>query len=325
MRQFVIRTLEAYAVGDAMGMPAEFMTRDAIVSTAGALVEGLLPESASQNHPNLPSGSVTDDTEQVMYLLGEYIRSGSVDAYATAESLLKWAEETGAAEKKYIGPSSLRALRTIKDGGDIFTAGLDGVTCGGIMRVAAAVLFKPGQSEEELVENIVNCLVPTHYTSQALEAAGAYGFALRSALHGAGMADILESAQRGASLAMKRAPYEACAASGAARIVATGPLMELKAEQVLDTLYYVWGTGLASADVCGAVFALFQYAGKDVWLAIRMGASVGGDTDTIAALAGALCAAYAGGHNIPAGTLKSVLTVNNLDFQNALDGGRWEK
>jgi len=51
-----------------------------------------------------------------------------------------------------------------------------------------------------------------------------------------------------------------------------------------------------------------------VWLALRMGASVGGDTDTIAALSGALCAAYAGGHNIPGPILEEALRVNNLDL-----------
>ncbi len=66
--------------------------------------------------------------------------------------------------------------------------------------------------------------------------------------------------------------------------------------------------------MCAAVFALFNFAKEDVWLAIQMGASVGGDTDTIAALAGALCAAYAGSHNIPSAVLEDVVSRNSLDL-----------
>ena len=45
------------------------------------------------------------------------------------------------------------------------------------------------------------------------------------------------------------------------------------------------------------------------------GASMGGDTDTIAALAGALCAAFAGRHNIPAEIQNMVLETNHLDLE----------
>ena len=49
-----------------------------------------------------------------------------------------------------------------------------------------------------------------------------------------------------------------------------------------------------------------------------MGASIGGDPDTIAALAGALSAAYALSHgqslNIPKAIVSEVLENNKLDF-----------
>ena len=56
----------------------------------------------------------------------------------------------------------------------------------------------------------------------------------------------------------------------------------------------------------------------DTWLCLRMGASVGGDTDTIAALAGTLSAATRAAmgksHNIPAEILDEVLAANSLDL-----------
>ena len=86
----------------------------------------------------------------------------------------------------------------------------------------------------------------------------------------------------------------------------------------MDFIYYVYGTTLASVDVAAAAMCIFLTAKDDVWLSIRMGASIGGDTDTIAALAGALSAAYALSHgqplNIPTAIVSEVLKNNKLDF-----------
>lgn len=315
MKERVRAVLEAFACGDALGAPTEFMTRQQIREQWGR-VSGLIDPAQSQNHANLPYASVTDDTEQNVYLLEAYAAGGSVDVYETAQRLLDWAKTTGAEEKRYIGPSSLAALRAIREGGDPYRAGLGGTTCGGIMRTPCAVLFRPRQTEDELEGNILRCLIPTHYTSTAMEAAGAYGFALRRALAGAGMAEILSAAYDGAARLAAKAPWQTCAPSCAARIaVWERRAAGLEEGELLDELYSLYGTGLPSADVCGAVFAIFLAAGKDVFRALCMAASVGGDTDTIAALAGGLCAAYAGGHNIPDDIVTAVARANKLDFE----------
>lgn len=306
---------EAFACGDALGAPTEFMTRSQIVERFGR-VEGLIDPARSQNHANLPYASVTDDTEQNVYLLRAYAASGRADVLETARALLDWAQETGAEEKKYIGPSSLQALHSIRQGGDPYRAGLSGTTCGGMMRTPCAVLFRPDQTQEELEQNILNCLIPTHYTSTALEAAGAYGFALRRALAGADRDEILAAAYEGAARLAAKAPWQTCAPSCAKRIALWEQrAAQLEEDELLDELYDIYGTGLPSADVCGAVFAIFLAAGRDVLRAVGMAASAGGDTDTIAALAGGLCAAWAGGHNIPQEVVTAVARANGLNFE----------
>jgi ADP-ribosylglycohydrolase len=87
---------------------------------------------------------------------------------------------------------------------------------------------------------------------------------------------------------------------------------------IMDTLFNLWGTGLPSCDVCGAVFAIFAYAKDDVWEAIKMAAELGGDTDTIGALVAALCAAYAKGHNIPADVVAAIREQNAALFASKL-------
>lgn len=312
----------ALAVGDAVGMPTEFMTRNAIRAQFSSLVSGLIPSEQSKNHSDLPIASVTDDTEQNLYLYRLYRAETRVDAYATASRLLSWVQETDAITKKYIGPSSLSALAAIRAGTPVEEAGRRGTTCGGIMRTPSAVLYRTHKTEQELAKDIHNCLMCTHNTSEALEAAGAYGFALRAALNSdATYKSILSASVRGGEALLALAPEIDCAPSSVARIRAMYELAVTHTpDQLLDALYAVYGTGLPSADVCGAVFAIFFSAKSDVWKAIRMGASVGGDTDTIAALAGALCCAYAGMHNIPNDIIERVF------YQNAiLHGSPWEE
>ena len=59
---------------------------------------------------------------------------------------------------------------------------------------------------------------------------------------------------------------------------------------------------------------VFLAKGKDVFGALKLCASLGGDTDTVGALTGALCAAYAGGHNIPEKLIQTVVEKNQLDL-----------
>jgi len=316
INQIIIRAvLEAIAVGDAVGMPTEFMTRQQIKEVFGQ-VNGLLPPELSLTHNNLSFAQVTDDTEQNIYLIKEYCRRGRIDVNETALCLLRWVRETDAVEKKYIGPSSLKALKLVAEGADPHKTGINGTTCGGIMRIPSAVLCTGTKSEEALIENVLSCCIPTHNTSTALEAAMAYAFAMKTAFENVSLDLVIDAALEGAAAGMEHAPYRMCAASSAERIKYLKQIMpgfQTHAE-LLDFIYNIYGTGLESEDICAAVFGIFLCAKDDVWLAIKLAASLGGDTDTVAALSGALCCAYAKRHNIPFEVLTAVADKNQLDF-----------
>lgn len=323
-RRAVLSVLEAFAVGDALGMPTEFMTRREI-SGRFDLVDRLLEPEESKNHPDLHRGQVTDDTEQVLALLDEYCQKGRIDPRETAGRLLRWMRESGALEKRYIGPSSKIALEAIGAGADPATTGQGGTTCGGVMRSPAAALFALSRGLP-LEASIRACLLATHNTQPALEAATAYAYALREALAGGDLAGIAAAAVRGCGAGISLAPYERCGASLAARIghfISIAPGFR-KPDEVLDFLYGVYGTGLESVDVASAAICIFLYAARDTWLCLRMGASLGGDTDTVAALAGALsaahCASRGEGHFIPAEILDEVVKGNGLDLQALVAG-----
>lgn len=306
--------LEAIAVGDALGMPTEFMGRREIARRFGQ-VDRLLPPAESKLHKNLPFASVTDDTEQVLWLLDWYLREG-VDAEGTARCLLKWIRETRAAERGYVGPTSLKALAAIEAGTSPLVTGKGGNTCGGLMRTPAVVLACPDADEEELARAITASCLPTHNSAAALEAAIAFGFALRAAASGSSKEGVIEAALRGAELAASAGEDDFPPPSSAARIrllVDLAPRWR-SPDDAMVFLHDVFGAGLPSWEVCPAVFGIFLHAGTDTWLAARMGASMGGDTDTIAAMAGALSAAFAGRGNLPRGIVETVSTANRLEL-----------
>ena len=290
-------------------MATEFMTRGQIEAAFPGGVIRLLSQADSQNHGDLAPGSVTDDTEQVAYLLSLYRRRGAVTVADTVAGLLDWIRETGAVEKHYIGPSSLKALTAIENGADPATTGT-GTTCGGVMRTPAAVCFDPNQTMDQLRANLHACLLPTHNTSEALEAAGCYGAALLTALNGGTVDEVVAAALENGPKTEELAPWRGCAASSAARIREAMSWPQLPDRELFHRLYDLWGTGLPSADVCGAAFALFLAARGSAYRAIFLGASLGGDTDTIAALAGALTAAQAGSVDIPDHILGPVRAMN---------------
>ena len=85
--------LLAFACGDALGMATEFMTREQIEGAFPGGVTRLLEQKDSQNHGDLTPGSVTDDTEQVAYLLERYRAKGEVTVEDTVDALLAWIRE----------------------------------------------------------------------------------------------------------------------------------------------------------------------------------------------------------------------------------------
>ena len=305
--------LEALAVGDAMGMPTEFMTQKDIDRIYPG-IRGLLDPQKSYTHPTLPFAAVTDDTEQNLYLIRAYLAAGEITVDNSAAALSRWVKECDAVAKKYIGPSSAKALEAIENGVSPLEAGRGGTTCGGIMRTPALVLCSGNSSREKLLEDIRRGCIPTHHTSQAIEAAAGYGFALRAAMEGKGLEQVLDEAMLGTEMALQSMDYVAAAPSCGCRLRYLRRHLPTDAQALREELYDNFGTGLPSIDIFGAVFALLMFCGKDVFGGICLAASLGGDTDTIAALYGALAAAYAGGHNIPGDVISSVAAENHLEL-----------
>ena len=258
---------------------------------------------------------VTDDTEQLMYMLDEYINDGEVSINGTVTALKKWVEETDPVPKGYVGPSSEKAMKAMDEGVEPVEAGKNGTTCGAAMRILSAVLQT--KSEAQLADNIWKCCVPTHNTSLAIEPATVLALAFYKALNGGSYEEILAASIEASTLGQELSKdVEWAGALAGSKVKTLMPMVQAINDdnELLDFVHDVCGTGMESNDVVPAVLLIFSYAKDDVWLAIKLASSVGGDTDTIAALVGALSSIYANGHNIPKDIVEQVINANNLDF-----------
>lgn len=306
------RVLEAFAVGDAMGMVTEFMTRRQIEDSFG-FVDDLLEPKCSIIHQSLNRGQITDDTEQVIYLIQEYHKRRDFSQETVKSALIKWFDECDPSEKGYIGPSTKKAIECFRNNESFRPAG---TTSGAPMRVLAPVLCNIDRNEKTLVQAIVDCVIPTHDTSLAIESSLALGLAYYYASKGAGVDEIISAAIHGGEIGTSLSKREFIGPSISERLKFVRTFSDtVSKDDYLKQLYYVFGTTMEAVDVAGAAIAIGAYCREDVWLSICMGASIGGDTDTIAAISGALSSFQTSVNNIPGRIVRTVRRVNNLDLK----------
>jgi ADP-ribosylglycohydrolase len=308
------------AVGDALGMPAQLLSRSDVVARWGPLLVGFEPPDA--DHPiaaGLPAGSVTDDTQQAVLLARLLVSGGGrVVPGHLAEALLGWeAQMRARGSADLLGPSTKRAVEAIRAGVPVEEAGRTGDTNGAAMRIPPLGVACPADDLDRFAEAVVAVSAVTHGTRAGL--AGAAAVAAAVSLGVSGSADLDLTVRIAVVAAAKAASRVAGAADDdddvgrritrACELVRNRPL-----EEALDLVVSRVGTGLATQESVPAAFAVLTLAGDDPWLAARLGASLGGDADTIAAMAGAMAGARGGVSALPPAGVRLVRDVNRLDL-----------
>ena len=199
--------LYGLAIGDALGMPAQMLSRAQIRDRWGDRLTGFEP--APPGHPiaaGMPAGSVTDDTEQAV-LLGKLLVSGhgTIEPNEFASALVRW--ERDMAERgslDLLGPSTKRAVEAVLNGTPPEEAGSAGTTNGAAMRITpvgiavplpyartTAVAFTRNELSA-LVDQVVQASYVTHNTGIALAGAAAVAAAVSAGVGGATVAEATE-------------------------------------------------------------------------------------------------------------------------------------
>ncbi|HEY2672189.1 MAG TPA: ADP-ribosylglycohydrolase family protein [Rugosimonospora sp.] len=309
--------LYGLAIGDALGMPTQSLPREQIVARYGERLTGFVAGGADQPiAPNMPAGSVTDDTEQAV-LVGRLLVAGDghIAPARLAAELLAW--EAGMAARgslDLLGPSTKRAVAAVEAGVPVEQTGRYGDTNGAAMRIAPVGIAVRGDDPRVLVDRVVEASAVSHNTGVALAGASAVAAAISAGLDGAGTVPATRRAIGAARLGAARG-YWVAGADIATRIEwATDLVTGLPPAAAAERIYHLVGTSVASTESVPAAFAVLAVYPDDPWQAVLLAASLGGDCDTIAAMAGAIAGAVHGLDSFPKAAVDTVRDVNNLDL-----------
>ena len=314
--------LAGLALGDALGMPTQEMSPAQIRAVYGRIT-GLVDGDASQPYaPGMPAGSVTDDTEQALLIASLLVRgrgssSGRValNAVEFAHALLTWEDsmiERGSLD--LLGPSTKAALERVRAGEDPLTVGGAGTTNGAAMRVTPIGIAVSTADPEAFAEAVWSSCRVTHATRQGFQSAALVAAAVSMGIDAArstspNLRGLLWKAITYVDSLPKRGAWtpdpDVIAATRRAMQLATNP-----ASSSLECLVEQVGTSVASAHAIPMAFALL--ARNPSPQALMDAANIGGDTDTIGAIAGAILGATLGVEVLPADSLSKIEEVSHL-------------
>ncbi|MGC9668654.1 ADP-ribosylglycohydrolase family protein [Planosporangium sp. 12N6] len=319
--------LTGLALGDALGMPTQLLTREAIRARYGVLTWFVDAPDDNEISRGTPAGRVTDDTDQAV-IVGRLLVEGTgrVDPRRLADELLSWETrmvERGSAD--LLGPSTRRALRLLAEGTPAGTTGRWGDTNGAAMRVAPVGIAYPADPVDRLVDAVADSNRVTHDTTVANAGAAAVAAAVSAGIDGAAPAEALRRGIDAARIGATRGHYVP-GADVAARIEWACDLVTASGEtgtgdDPLDVIYRLVGTGVATQEAVPAAFAVVALHPDDPFQACLAAASLGGDCDTVAAMVGAISGTCHGYAALPRGAVDA-LGAANPDLDLAALAGR---
>ena len=316
--------LAGLALGDALGMPTQAMSPEQIRAVYGTIT-GLVDGDASQPYaPGMPAGSVTDDTEQALLVASLLIRgrgssSGRValDAGEFAHALLAWEDsmiERGSLD--LLGPSTKAALERVRAGEDPLTVGGAGTTNGAAMRVTPIGIAMSTADPEAFADAVWSSCRVTHATRQGFQSAALVAAAVSMGIDAArSTTPDLRGLLWKALSYVDSLPERGAWTPDPDVIAATRRAMQLVANPAsssLECLVEQVGTSVASAQAIPMAFALL--ARDPSPQALLDAANIGGDTDTIGAIAGAILGAALGFEVFVGRGLAQVELASRLDL-----------
>lgn len=308
------------ALGDALGMPTQSLSHEQIRQRFGSIHT---LEDAGPDQPiaaNMPKGSITDDTEQAI-LVGRLLVQGRgrIDPQELAQGLVEWeAAMRAKGSQDLLGPSTKHAIEMILAGYSVEESGRYGTTNGAAMRITPVAIATDVAEPKAFVQAVAQACQVTHNTSLGIASAAAVAAVVSAGINGAPLVEALALGMRLARQAEAHG-YWVAGASIAARLEWAATLrVDGDKARFTRTLYELIGTSVASQESVVVSFALAGQVALGqlaAFEALCLAASLGGDTDTIAAILGAMLGACVGLDGWPGDLIALVRQVNKLDLQ----------
>ncbi|MGH7720122.1 MAG: ADP-ribosylglycohydrolase family protein, partial [Gemmatimonadaceae bacterium] len=160
--------------------------------------------------------------------------------------------------------------------------------CGGAIRVAPVGIFYTSDCLDELVSAAREASIPTHGGSLAIAAAAATAAAVSAAIDGASPRDILGVAERAAAIAESRWPGRRAPASANVIRAVHDSLASLAVLREADVADRCFPNQPLTIVPLALGLATVVESAED---AILLAANVGGDSDSVASIAGGILGA----------------------------------
>ena len=260
------------AAGDALGAPYE-----------GGPIERLVWKMLGKTK----SGRCryTDDTQMSIDLANSFLEQGLIDQDHLAQTFA-----TSYRWSRGYGPSAATLLKKIAKGehwSDVnrlrFKEGSLGN--GAAMRAPVVAMIYPNNADL-LAVAVTKCSEITHAHPLAIEGAQLIAFVTCAALNDLPLDIVLESLPKECSSTIFSSKIECCVRFVSANQVVA--VSELKRNL---------GNGIVATESCAtAIYFGLKYKDESFESMLRDIAKLGGDVDTIGAMAGAIWGAYNGGH-----------------------------
>lgn len=278
------------AVGDAIGSSSEFRSTYNIRSEFDRQFEEHGPEKAIQILMSIRG--VTDDTMMTRYQTASIVKSGGFNTENTAEHFGAWLKS---GELRGIGKTTREALSRLNNGVHWRKSGKTGDQAAGngcAMRIAPVALMYHDKPED-LFHFCKNASKITHNCDEAFAGTRAVAFAIASA--------ILD-------VDPKTIPLNAAKFAGpsvtADKLKEAHNMLE-KNVHAIDALSKLGCGGYVAETAASAIYCFASTPGDPV-SAILSSILAGGDTDTTAAVVGAISGARNGAEQIPQAWLNTL-------------------
>jgi ADP-ribosylglycohydrolase len=305
------------AIGDAMGMPASFMSPEKIRRIYKRITGFLPPDKEQIQHGGLVQGEFTDDTEESLIIADVLVEARGFDRLLFIEKMKNWAIQKNMLNSTVIGPSTRRFLQAIVNGGDLIEIGRHGDTNGGAMRVAPIGIFYHGRVSQA-IDAAMESAKPSHGSKPGLASTAAIAAAIAVAVEGnCTTGEVMAAAILGAE-AGEREGYDFPAPSVAARIRLAIELVDKNRDKSADEisyfLYQYIGAGMKSYESIPLSLGIFYAANGDYQTGVLAAVNTGDDADTNGAIVGALCGAFSGVKKINPDWIEKLSQTNSVDF-----------
>lgn len=316
LESHIAGALYGQMLGDAMGMPSELWPRARIKAHFG-WIDRFLPGPADNIAAcYFTAAQYTDDTSMALALADALIEcEGDVVPEVIGHHILTWALQFGAFEKNILGPSSKMALFALKQGADIDSLENSGITNGAAMRVSPLGCLLPPMPLSDFIDAVALASSPTHKSDIAVAGATVIAWAVSQ-----GIAEKSWSEIRAALPAVAQAAQEK-------RVTTYSPALSVRLQLALETvqnapdddtaleqIYQLIGTGTEIIQSVPAAIAMVELAHTEPNRCAILCANLGGDTDTIGAMATAICGAIHGVDSIDPDFKRQLDEVNALNI-----------